>query len=103
MITQMSFAVQTGAKRVTVHCPRCGRGLCWYRDGVLTLRDNNVMRRPPEVMLEPEAWGGAKRDRFRCGNPRCSYEQVVGFDRLFQRLARAQQAGRTDLTLGDDL
>ena len=97
MITHVSFAVQT---RVRVHCPRCGRGLCWYRDGVITLRDNNLMRRAPELMIEPGAWGRAKRERFRCV---CRYEQVVRFDRLFQRLAQAQRAGRTELTLGDDL
>jgi hypothetical protein len=95
--------VQTGEKRVTVHCPRCGRGLCFYRDGVLTLRDNNLMCRSRELIIEPEAWGGAKRERFRCGNPECRYKQVVGFDRLFGRLAQAQRAGRTELTLGDDL
>jgi hypothetical protein len=70
---------------------------------VITLRDNNLMRRPPELMVEPEMWGGARRERFRCGNPRCRYERVVGYDRLFDRLARAQQAGRTGLTLDDDL
>jgi hypothetical protein len=70
---------------------------------VITLRDNNLMRRPPELMVEPSAWGGARRERFRCGNPRCGYEQVVNYDRLFQRLAQAQRAGRTELTLGDDI
>lgn len=99
----MSFAVQTGAKRVTVHCPQCGRGLCWYRDGVIKLRDNNLTRRPPELMIEPEAWGGTRRERFLCGNPRCGYEQVVLYDCLWSRLAQAQQAGRTELTLGVDL
>jgi hypothetical protein len=54
-------------------------------------------------MLEPEAWGDAKHERFRCGNPQCRHEQVVLYDRLFQRLAQAQQAGRTELTLGVDL
>ena len=91
------------ARRVTVHCPMCGQGLCFYEGGRLGLRDNNLMRRPPELMVEPEKWGGEPRERFRCGNPRCHFEMVVLFDRLFRRLEQAARAGRTELTLGVDL
>jgi hypothetical protein len=99
----MASIVQATRRRVTVNCPKCGRGLCSYRDGTLTLRDNNVMRRTPELWIEPESWGGRRRERFRCGNPRCHFAMVVLFDRLFRRLEQAAQAGRTELTLGVDL
>ena len=69
----------------------------------MRLRDNNLRRRPPELMVEPETWGGRPRERFRCGNPRCRFEMVVHLDRLFRRLEQAARAGRTELTLGDDL
>jgi hypothetical protein len=47
--------------------------------------------------------GRREAGAFRCGESALQHEQVVRFDRLGERLAQAQRAGRTELTLGVDL